>query len=181
MARLKEYYEKEIVPAMIKEFNYGNVMAVPKLSKIVVNMGVGEAKADFKILEKAINELSLITGQMAKMTRARKSIASFNLREKSPIGCFTTLRRNKMYEFVDRLVSVVLPRVRDFQGVPTRSFDGRGNYTLGIKDQLVFPEIDYSQVDKIKGMNITIVTTAKTDEEALHLLKLFGIPFRRKR
>ncbi len=181
MARLKEYYQKEVVPAMVKEFSYKNIMAVPKLSKIIVNMGVGEAKADFKILEKAMKELSLITGQKPKMTRAKKSIASFNLRENSPIGCFTTLRRERMYEFLDRLVSIVLPRVRDFQGVPARSFDGRGNYTMGVKDQLVFPEIDYSQVDKIKGMNITIVTTAKTDEEAMRLLQLFGVPFRRKR
>jgi len=178
MARLKEQYKAEIVPALTERFRYPNVMAVPRLSKTVVNMGLGEATQNAKILDVAADELARITGQRPVITRARKSIANFKLREKMPIGAAVTLRGDRMYEFLDRLLNVALPRVRDFRGVPTRSFDGRGNFTLGLRDQLIFPEIDYAKVDKIKGMNVTIVTTAKTDEEARELLRLLGMPFR---
>ena len=178
MARLKELYEKEFIPQLTKEFSYKNVMEVPKLEKIVINMGLGEAIQNIKILDSAAAELSSIAGQKPVITKARKSIASFKLREGMPIGCMVTLRRGKMYEFLDRLVNVALPRVRDFKGVSPKGFDGRGNYSLGVKEQLIFPEINYDKVDKIKGMNITVVTTAKTDEEGRALLKLLGMPFR---
>jgi large subunit ribosomal protein L5 len=177
-SRLRVRYAKEVVPALIDHFKYGNVMAVPKLEKIVVNMGLGEAIANAKILDAAVDELGRITGQKAVVTRAKKSIANFKLRQNMPIGAAVTLRGDRMYEFLDRLVSVVLPRVRDFRGVPTRSFDGRGNYTMGLRDQLIFPEIPYEKVDKIRGMNVTIVTTARSDDEARELLKQLGMPFR---
>jgi large subunit ribosomal protein L5 len=176
--RLKERYQKEVVPALVKEFSYGNANAVPRLRKIVVNMGIGEAIQNAKLLDSAVNELGQITGQKPVITRARKSIANFKLRKNMPIGVMVTLRGDRMYEFFDRLTSVAMPRVRDFRGVSTRAFDGRGNYTLGFRDQLVFPEIDYAKVDKTKGMNITIVTDAKTDAEALALLRHMGMPFR---
>jgi large subunit ribosomal protein L5 len=178
MARLKELYEKEMIPQLTKEFSYKNVMEVPKLEKIVINMGLGEAIQNIKILDSAAAELMSIAGQKPVITKARKSIASFKLREGMPIGCMVTLRKGKMYEFLDRLVNVALPRVRDFKGVSPKGFDGRGNYSLGVKEQLIFPEINYDKVDKIKGMNITVVTTAKTDEEGRALLKLLGMPFR---
>jgi large subunit ribosomal protein L5 len=177
-ARLKEIYKKQVVPALMKEFSYKNVMAVPQMKKIVVNMGVGEAIANAKILDVASAEVAAITGQKPVITRAKKSIASFKLREGMPIGVSVTLRGNVMYEFFDRLCNIALPRVRDFKGVSTKSFDGRGNYTLGLRDQLVFPEIDYAKVDKIRGMNITVVTSAKTDNEARSLMKHLGLPFR---
>jgi large subunit ribosomal protein L5 len=176
--RLKERFRKEIAPALMKEFAVENPMAVPHLHKIVVNMGVGEATQNAKILDPAVNELGQITGQKPVVTRAKKSIAAFKVREGMPIGAMVTLRGDRMYEFFDRLVSVVLPRVRDFRGVSTKSFDGRGNYTLGLHDQLIFPEIDYSKVDKQKGMNVTIVTTAQTDDHARSLLRHMGMPFR---
>ncbi len=176
--RLKERYRKEIVPALTKEFRYKNVMAVPRLRKIVVNMGLGEAIQNAKLLDSATRELALITGQKAVITRARKSIANFKLRKNMPIGAMVTLRADQMYEFFDRLTNVALPRVRDFRGLSTRAFDGRGNYTLGLRDQLVFPEVDYDKVDKIKGMNISVVTDARTDAEALTLLRHLGMPFR---
>ncbi len=176
--RLKERYQKEVVPALVKEFNYSNANAVPRLRKIVVNMGLGEAIQNAKLLDSATNELGQITGQKPVVTRARKSIANFKLRKNMPIGAMVTLRGDRMYEFFDRLTSVAMPRVRDFRGVSTRAFDGRGNYTLGFRDQLVFPEIDYAKVDRTKGMNITIVTDAKTDGEALALLRQMGMPFR---
>jgi large subunit ribosomal protein L5 len=176
--RLKERYQKEVVPALVKEFSYGNANAVPRLRKIVVNMGLGEAIQNAKLLDSAANELGQITGQKPVITRARKSIANFKLRKNMPIGAVVTLRGDRMYEFFDRLTNVAMPRVRDFRGVSTRAFDGRGNYTLGLRDQLVFPEIDYAKVDKTKGMNITIVTDAKTDVEALALLRHMGMPFR---
>lgn len=176
--RLKEKYHKEVVPVLIKEFNYSNPMAVPRLRKIVVNMGLGEAIQNAKVLDSATLELSQITGQKPVITRARKSIANFKLRKSMPIGAMVTLRGDRMYEFFDRLTSVALPRVRDFRGLSTRAFDGRGNYTLGLRDQLVFPETDYTKVDKIKGMNISIVTDARTDAEALALLRRLGLPFR---
>jgi large subunit ribosomal protein L5 len=178
MARLKESYLKNTVPAMTKEFGYTNRMAVPKVSKISVNIGLGEATGNSKLMDGAVNELSQIAGQRPVINKARKSIAAFKLREGMAIGCSVTLRGDRMYEFLDRLVSVTLPRVRDFRGVSSKSFDGRGNYTLGIKDQLIFPEIDYNKVDKTKGMNICITTTAKTDAEGLALLKHLGMPFR---
>jgi large subunit ribosomal protein L5 len=178
MARLKEAYIKNIVPAMTKEFGYTNPMAVPKISKISVNIGLGEATGNSKLMDGAVNELSVIAGQRPVINKARKSIAAFKLREGMAIGCSVTLRGDRMYEFLDRLVSVTLPRVRDFRGVSSKSFDGRGNYTLGIKDQLIFPEIDYNKVEKTKGMNICITTTAKTDAEGLALLKHLGMPFR---
>jgi large subunit ribosomal protein L5 len=178
MARLKELYDKEIVANLTKEFGYTNVMQAPKLDKIVINMGLGEAIQNVKILDSAVEELATITGQKAVITKAKKSIASFKLREGMPIGCMVTLRREKMYEFLDRLVNVALPRVRDFKGVSGKAFDGAGNYALGIKEQIIFPEIDYDKIDKVKGMNICIVTTAKTDEEGKALLKSFGMPFR---
>ncbi len=180
MSRLREQYKSEIVPALIKHFKYENVMAVPRLEKIVVNMGLGEAIQNSKILDTAVVELGTITGQRPIITHAKKSVANFKLREKMPIGAAVTLRGERMYEFVDRLISLALPRVRDFRGLPTRSFDGRGNYTLGLQDQLIFPEIDYSKVDKIKGMNVTLVTTAKTDDEGRELLRLLGMPFRQQ-
>jgi large subunit ribosomal protein L5 len=178
MARLKEAYLKNIVPAMTKEFGYTNPMAVPKIQKISVNIGLGEATGNSKLMDGAVNELSQIAGQRPVINKARKSIAAFKLREGMAIGCSVTLRGDRMYEFLDRLVSVTLPRVRDFRGVSSKSFDGRGNYTLGIKDQLIFPEIDYNKVEKTKGMNICITTTAKTDAEGLALLKYLGMPFR---
>ncbi len=176
--RLKERFEKEIAPALMKEFELKNPMAVPRLHKIVVNMGVGEATQNAKLLDPAANELGQITGQKAVITRAKKSIAAFKVREGMPIGAMVTLRGPRMYEFFDRLVNVALPRVRDFRGVSTKSFDGRGNYTLGLRDQLVFAEIDYAKVDKLKGMNVTIVTTARDDNQARALLRHMGMPFR---
>jgi large subunit ribosomal protein L5 len=176
--RLKERFGKEVAPALMKEFELKNPMAVPHLHKIVVNMGVGEATQNAKVLDPAVNELGQITGQKPVVTRAKKSIAAFKVREGMPIGAMVTLRGDRMYEFFDRLVNVVLPRVRDFRGVSTKSFDGRGNYTLGLHDQLIFPEIDYARVDKMKGMNVTIVTTARSDDQARALLKHLGMPFR---
>lgn len=178
MARLKELYKSEIVPAMIKKFGYKNPMEVPRLEKIVVNMGLGEAIQNPKVLDYAMEELSLIVGQKPVITKAKKSIASFKLRKGMSIGCCVTLRRERMYEFFDRLVNVSLPRIRDFRGVSPRSFDGRGNFAIGIKEQIIFPEINYDKVDKLRGMNIVIVTTAKTDDEARELLRLLGMPFR---
>ena len=177
--RLKERYRTEIVPELMKQFGYTNAMAVPRLSKIVINMGVGEAHTDIKILDQAVEELAAIAGQRPAVTRARKSIANFKIREGMPIGAMVTLRGDRMYEFYDRFVSLALPRVRDFRGVPTRSFDGRGNYTLGVRDQLIFPETNFQKVQKVKGMNLCIVTTAKTDEEARGLLAALGMPFRK--
>jgi large subunit ribosomal protein L5 len=177
-ARLKEQYTKNVVPALEKEFGYANAMAVPRLEKISLNIGLGDATQNAKLMDGAVAELGQITGQRPVVTKARKSIAAFKLREGMSIGCMVTLRGQRMYEFFDRLVNVALPRVRDFRGVSTKSFDGRGNYTLGIKDQLIFPEIDYNKVEKVKGMNISITTTAKTDAEGLALLKHLGMPFR---
>ena len=177
-ARLREHYLKNVVPALTKEFGYENVMAVPKIEKISINVGLGEATSNPKIMDGAANELGSIAGQKPVVTRAKKSIAAFKLRENMPIGCMVTLRGDRMFEFLDRLVSISLPRVRDFRGVSSKAFDGRGNYTLGIKDQLIFPEIDYNKVDKTRGMNISITTTAKTDAEGVSLLKLMGMPFR---
>jgi large subunit ribosomal protein L5 len=178
MARLKEVYQSEIVDKMRAEFNYKNIMEVPKITKVVVNMGLGEAIQNVKILDSAVVELGKITGQKAVITKAKKSIASFKLREGMPIGCMVTLRRERMYEFLDRLMNVSLARVRDFKGVSGKAFDGQGNYTLGVKEQLIFPEINYDEIDKIKGLNITIVTSAKNDEEGKALLKFMGMPFR---
>lgn len=178
MARLKELYNKEILPQLMKDFGFRNVMQAPKLEKIVINMGLGEAIQNVKILDSAVVEMAAIAGQKPVITKAKKSIASFKLRQGMPIGCVVTLRREKMYEFLDRLVNVSLPRVRDFKGVSGKGFDGMGNYSLGVKEQLIFPEINYDKVDKIKGMNITIVTSAKNDEEGKALLKLMGMPFR---
>lgn len=178
MARLKEIYQEKVVPALMKRFNYKNKMEVPKLEKIVINMGLGEAIQNIKILDSAVQELTLITGQKPVITKAKKSIAQFKLREGMPIGVMVTLRKDRMYEFFNRLVNVALPRVRDFKGVSGKSFDGRGNYALGIREQLIFPEIRYDKIDKVKGMNIVIVTTAKTDEEGKELLRLLGMPFR---
>ena len=177
MSRLKTLYNDEIVDAMIKKFGYKNIMEVPKLDKIVVNMGVGEAKENAKLLESAAKDLEIITGQKPVLTKAKKSVANFKIREGLAIGCKVTLRGERMYEFMDRLVNLALPRVRDFRGVNPNAFDGRGNYALGIKEQLIFPEIEYDKVDKIRGMDIVFVTTAKTDEEARELLRLFGMPF----
>ena len=177
-SRLKEQYQNEIVDAMIKKFGYKNIMEVPKLDKIVINMGVGEAKENAKLLEAAIKDMEAITGQKAITTKAKNSVANFKIREGMAIGCKTTLRGDKMYEFMDRLINLALPRVRDFRGVNPNAFDGRGNYALGIKEQLIFPEIEYDKVDKVRGMDIIFVTTAKTDEEARELLKLMGAPFR---
>ncbi|PLR77874.1 50S ribosomal protein L5 [Bacillus sp. V3-13] len=179
MNRLKEKFVKEITPALMSKFNYTSVMEVPKLEKIVINMGVGDAVANAKALDNAVEELATITGQKPVVTRAKKSIAGFRLREGMPIGAKVTLRGERMYEFFDKLVSVSLPRVRDFRGVSKKSFDGRGNYTLGVKEQLIFPEIDYDKVSKVRGMDIVIVTTAKTDEEARELLSQFGMPFQK--
>ena len=177
MSRLKEQYENEIKDAMIKKFGYKNTMEVPKLDKIVVNMGVGEAKENAKILEAAVKDMEAITGQKAVTTKAKNAIANFKIRENMPIGCKVTLRGEKMYEFMDRLINLALPRVRDFRGVNPDAFDGRGNYALGIKEQLIFPEIEYDKVDKVRGMDVIFVTTAKTDEEARELLTLFNMPF----
>ena len=176
--RLRARFEKEVAPALLKELELKNVMAVPRLNKIIVNMGVGEATQNAKVLDPAVNELGQITGQKPVVTRAKKSIAAFKVRQGQSIGAMVTLRGDRMYEFFDRLVNVVLPRVRDFRGVSTKSFDGRGNYTLGLHDQLIFPEIDYAKVDKLKGMNVTIVTTAANDNQARTLLKHMGMPFR---
>ena len=176
--RIKDSYYKEILPRLMKERDYPTPMAVPRLVKVVVNMGVGEATQNVKVLDSAMEELGLITGQKPTLRRAKKSVASFRLREGMPIAAAVTLRGDRMYEFVDRLVSVALPRVRDFRGVPTNSFDGRGNYTLGLKDQIIFPEVDYAKVEKLRGMNVTFVTTARTDEESRQLLAHLGMPFR---
>jgi large subunit ribosomal protein L5 len=178
MTRLKERYLSDVLPAMRKEFNYANVMAVPKITKVIVNMGLGEATQNGKIVDTGAEELGKITGQKAAVTRAKKSIAQFKVRKGMPIGAMVTLRGDRMYEFLDRLIAIALPRVRDFRGVSGKGFDGRGNYTLGLRDQLMFPEIDYLKVDKSRGMNISVVTTAKTDEEARRLLQLIGMPFR---
>ena len=179
MTRLKETYLNEIVDAMVKKFGYKNKMQAPKIEKIVINMGVGEAKENSKVLDAAVSDLELISGQKPLVTRAKNSIANFKLREGMPIGCKVTLRGDKMYEFLDRLVNLALPRVRDFRGVNPDSFDGRGNYALGIKEQLIFPEIEYDKVDKVRGMDVIIVTTAETDEEARELLTQFGMPFKK--
>ena len=177
-SRLQERYTKEVAPALMKELQITNTMAVPRLHKIVINMGVGDATQNSKIMDPAVNELAQISGQKPVVTKAKKSIAAFKVREGQAIGAMVTLRGQKMYEFLDRLISITLPRVRDFRGVSTKSFDGRGNYTLGLKDQLIFPEIDYAKVDKMKGMNVTIVTTAGSDNEGRTLLKHLGMPFR---
>ena len=178
MSRLKEKYQKEVVPAMIKEFGYKSIMAVPRLKKVVLNMGLGEAIYNIKVLDKGIEELTLIAGQRAVVTKAKKSIAGFKLREGMPIGCMVTLRRNRMYDFLDKLFNVALPRVRDFRGLSEKIFDGRANCSIGIKEQIIFPEIDYDKIDKIKGLNISIITSTKTDVEGYFLLKLLGMPFR---
>jgi large subunit ribosomal protein L5 len=178
MSRLKERYSSEVVPALQKEFGYANVMAIPKITKVVINLGLGEATSNAKIVDVAADELMRIAGQKPVVTRAKKSIAQFRVRQGMPIGTMVTLRGERMFDFLDRLISMSLPRVRDFRGIPTKGFDGRGNYTLGLKDQLLFPEIDYMRVDKPRGMNITVVTTAKTDEESRRLLQLLGFPFR---
>jgi len=177
MARLRDQYKKEIMPVLSKKFGYGSSMAIPKVDKIIINMGLGEAIQNAKVLDSAADEIAAITGQKPVVTKAKKAIAAFKLRKGMPIGCMVTLRGDRMYEFLDRLINIALPRVRDFRGVPTRSFDGRGNYTLGLKDQLIFPEIDIGKAEKIRGLNVTIVTTAKTDEEARELLAQFGMPF----
>ena len=179
MSRLRDKYNSEIKDAMVNKFGYKNVMQIPKLDKIVINMGVGEARENAKVLDSAVKDLETITGQKAVVTRAKKSVANFKLREGMPIGCKVTLRGEKMYEFADRLINLALPRVRDFRGVNGDAFDGRGNYALGIKEQIIFPEIEYDKVDKVRGMDIIFVTTAKTDEEARELLRLFGMPFKR--
>jgi large subunit ribosomal protein L5 len=178
MSRLRDRYSKEVAPALAKEFGYKNVMAIPKVTKVVVNMGLGEATGNAKIADTGADELSRVTGQKAVITRSKKSIAQFKVRKGMPIGAMVTLRGERMWDFLDRLVSIALPRVRDFRGVSPRGFDGRGNFTLGLKDQLLFPEIDYMKVDKARGMNISVVTTAKTDEESRKLLQLLGVPFR---
>ena len=178
MSRLKERYAKDVVPALTKEFGYTNLMAVPKISKIVVNMGLGEGTQNAKIVDTGAEELGKITGQKAAITRSKKSIAQFKVRENMPIGAMVTMRGQRMYEFLDRLIAIALPRVRDFRGISPKGFDGRGNYTLGLRDQLIFPEIDYMKVDKNRGMNISVVTTARTNEEARRLLQLLGMPFR---
>jgi len=178
MARLQDQYKVEIVPKLKEKFGYRNVMQVPKLSKVVVNMGLGDAIENVKVIETAAAEIAIITGQKPVVTKARKSIANFKLREGVPIGVMVTLRRDRMYHFLDKLIAIALPRVRDFKGVSPKGFDGRGNYTLGIKEQIMFPEVNYDKIEKIRGMNITIVTTARTDEEGLELLRLMGMPFR---
>ncbi|MEK6726931.1 MAG: 50S ribosomal protein L5 [Deltaproteobacteria bacterium] len=178
MARLNDLYIKKVVPALMKEFNYKSVMEVPKIEKVVINMGLGEAVQNVKVLDAASKELAAITGQKAVITKAKKSIATFKLREGMPIGCMVTLRKEKMYEFMDRFISVTLPRVRDFKGISGRTFDGHGNYAMGLKEQIIFPEIEYDKVDKVRGMNIVFVTTAKTDKEGKALLREFGMPFR---
>ena len=179
MARLRDIYKDEIVGAMIKKFGYKNIMEVPKLEKVVINMRAGEAKDNAKVLDSAVRDLEIISGQKAVTTKAKKSVANFKIREGMAIGCKVTLRGDKMYEFVDRLINLALPRVRDFRGVNANAFDGRGNYTLGIKEQLIFPEIEYDKIDKVRGMDICFVTTARTDEEARELLRLFNMPFQR--
>ena len=178
MSRLKEKYAKEVVPALKKEFGYANVMAIPKVTKVIINMGLGEATSNAKIVDTAADELSKITGQKAAVRRAKKSIAAFKVRQGMPVGAMVTLRGERMYDFLDRLIGIALPRVRDFKGISAKGFDGRGNYTLGLRDQIIFPEIDYMKVDKARGMNVSVVTTAKTDEEARKLLQLIGLPFR---
>jgi large subunit ribosomal protein L5 len=180
MTRLKERYDSEILPALRKEFGYANVMAVPRITKVVVNMGLGEGTQNAKVVDTGAEELGKITGQKASVRRSKKSISQFKLRKNMPIGAMVTLRGDRMYEFLDRLIAIALPRVRDFRGVSPRGFDGRGNYTLGLRDQLMFPEIDYMKADKSRGMNISVVTTAKTDEEARRLLQLMGMPFRQQ-
>ena len=177
MSRLQERYEKEVVQAMMEKFGYTNIMEVPKLEKIVINMGVGEAKDNAKVLESAVADLILIAGQKPILTRAKKSVANFKIRENMPLGCKVTLRKVKMYDFAEKLMTIALPRVRDFRGVSSKSFDGRGNYSMGIKEQLIFPEIEYDKIDKIRGMDIIFVTTANTDEEARELLRFLGMPF----
>jgi large subunit ribosomal protein L5 len=177
-SRMQDKYRKDVIPALTKRFNYPNVMAVPTVKKVTINIGLGEASQNVKLLDTAAQELGQIAGQKPVITRAKKSIANFKIRKGMPIGCMVTLRGERMYEFLDRLANIVLPRLRDFRGLPPNSFDGRGNYTLGLKDQLVFPEIDYTRVDKMKGMNVTITTSAHTDEEGRELLKLLGVPFR---
>ncbi|GAE31502.1 50S ribosomal protein L5 [Halalkalibacter hemicellulosilyticus] len=179
MSRLKEKYSTEIVPSLVEKFNYSSVMGVPKLEKIVVNMGVGDAVSNAKALDKAVDELTEITGQKPLITKAKKSIAGFKLREGMPIGAKVTLRGERMYQFLDKLITVALPRVRDFRGVSKKAFDGRGNYTLGVKEQLIFPEVDYDKVDKVRGMDVVLVTTAETDEEARELLTQMGMPFQK--
>ena len=178
MARLKEHYGKTVVPAMMEHFKYKNVMEVPRLVKIILNMGVGEAIQNIKILDGAVQELAMISGQKPVITKAKKSIATFKLRKGMPIGCTVTLRKERMYEFYDRLVNVALPRIRDFRGIPPNSFDGRGNFAMGVREQFIFPEIEYDKIEKVKGLNIVVVTTAKTDDEARQLLSLMGMPFR---
>jgi large subunit ribosomal protein L5 len=178
MSQLKDYYEKEVAPRLVETFQYKNRMQIPKLAKIVLNMGLGEAIQNIKVMDSAVEELKTISGQQPVITRAKKSIAAFKLREGMPIGCMVTLRRDRMYDFYYKLVNVALPRVRDFRGISGKAMDGRGNYTLGIKEHIIFPEIDYDKIDRIKGLNISIVTTAKTDEEGRELLKLLGMPFR---
>jgi large subunit ribosomal protein L5 len=178
MSQLKEFYEKEAVPKLIKTFDYKNKMQVPRLEKVVLNMGLGEAIQNIKLLDAAAEELQVIAGQHPVITRAKKSIAAFKLREGMPIGCMVTLRRNRMYDFFYKLVNVALPRVRDFRGISGKAFDGRGNYSLGIKEHIIFPEIDYDKIDKIKGLNISVVTSARNDEEGKELLRLLGMPFR---
>jgi large subunit ribosomal protein L5 len=178
MARLKEYYSKEVIPALIKEFKYKNPMQVPKMEKIVINMGLGEAIQNIKIIDGAVQEMAAIAGQRPIVNKAKKSIATFKLRQGMPVGCSVTLRKKIMYEFFDRLVNAALPKVRDFRGISANAFDGRGNFSIGLQEQIIFPEIDYDKIEKIKGMNITIVTTAKTDAEARFLLKMMGVPFK---
>ena len=178
MSQLKSYYEKEVVPKLVEAFKYGNMMQVPKLEKVVLNMGMGEAIHNMKLLDTAVDELMTISGQKPIITRAKKSIAAFKLREGMPIGCMVTLRKNRMYDFVNKLVNVALPRVRDFRGISGKALDGNGNYSLGIKEHIIFPEIDYDNIDRIKGMNITIVTSATNDKEGKELLKLLGMPFK---
>ena len=177
VTRLQEKYNSEVIPAMMDKFGYKNIMEVPKLEKIIINMGVGEAKDNSKVLDAAVSDMQLITGQKAVLTRAKKSVANFKIRDNMAIGCKVTLRKEKMFQFADKLMNIALPRVRDFRGVPTKSFDGRGNYALGIKEQLIFPEIEYDKIDKVRGMDIIFVTTAKTDEEARELLRFLGMPF----
>ena len=177
MARLQEFYKDTVVPSLMEQFQYGSVMQVPKITKITLNMGVGEAIADKKIMENAVSDLGKIAGQKGLVRNARKSVAGFKIREGWAIGCKATLRRERMYEFMDRLVTVAMPRIRDFRGLNTKSFDGRGNYAMGLKEQIIFPEISYDQIDKVRGMDIIVTTTAKTDDEARELLKLFGFPF----
>ena len=178
MSHMKEYYEKTVVPALQEKFKYSNIMQVPKIKKIVLNMGMGEAIHNIKVLDSAVEELTVIAGQRPVVTRAKKSIAAFKLRTGMPVGCMVTLRKQRMYDFLDKLVNIALPRVRDFRGVSGKAMDGRGNYSLGIKEQIIFPEIDYDKIDKIKGMNISIVTTAQTDEEGQELLRQLGMPFK---